>query len=111
MRYEGKDIKDTESEGQNERIVMRVFDKNGIPIYPKDVLKVFHFVGSRRKKYYMYKMVDREENGRLVIKHLSSDGDYKLLINGARLDKYEVVQGFEGVQPGCSFEDRERMSV
>jgi hypothetical protein len=32
-------------------------DKHGIPFEEFDVLKVFHFVGARRKKYYMYKIV------------------------------------------------------
>jgi len=84
-----------------------VFDKNGIPIFPKDVLKVFHFIGLRQKKHYMYKQVDRRENGYLVINHLSGDGDYRLPLNGERLDGCEIVQGFVG----GPFEDRERMST
>jgi hypothetical protein len=32
-------------------------DKNGIVIEEFDVLKVFHFIGARRKKYYVYKLV------------------------------------------------------
>lgn len=32
-------------------------DKNGVQFEEFDVLKVFHFVGARRKKYYMYKVV------------------------------------------------------
>jgi len=29
-------------------------DMHGIPIYPGDLLKTFHFTGPRRKKYYLY---------------------------------------------------------
>ncbi len=31
------------------------FDKHGIPIERGDIVKVFHFVGARRKRHYMYK--------------------------------------------------------
>jgi hypothetical protein len=31
-----------------------VFDKHGIPIYPGDLLRTFHFRGKRRKIYYLY---------------------------------------------------------
>lgn len=34
---------------------MTVYDKRGIPIERGDIVKVFHFVGARRKRYYMYK--------------------------------------------------------
>jgi len=33
------------------------FDKNGTQIKEFAVLKVFHFIGPRRKRYYMYKWV------------------------------------------------------
>lgn len=49
-----------------------VFDKNGHPIQPFAVLKVFHFVGSRRKKYYMYKRA-KMKDGELFAEHLESD--------------------------------------
>jgi len=29
-------------------------DMNGVPIYPGDLLKSFHFTGARRKRYYLY---------------------------------------------------------
>ena len=31
-----------------------VHDKNGIPIYPGDLIRSFHFIGPRRKRYYLY---------------------------------------------------------
>jgi hypothetical protein len=35
--------------------VATLYDKAGIPIEPGDVLKVFHFIGARGKRHYMYK--------------------------------------------------------
>lgn len=29
-------------------------DRRGVPIYPGDLLKSFHFTGPRRKKYWLY---------------------------------------------------------
>jgi len=58
-------------------IKMRFYDKKGIEIEEFDLLKVFHFIGARRKKHYMYKWV-RVVDGHLVGMHLMSDkpGNY-----------------------------------
>ena len=34
-----------------------VCDETGMLIHPRDVLRVFHFTGPRKKKEYMYKFV------------------------------------------------------
>ena len=34
-----------------------VKDETGKPIKERDVIRVFHFIGARRKKHYMYKYV------------------------------------------------------
>lgn len=47
---------------------MKVIDKHGIPIMPGDVLKVFHFVGARNKRHYMYKIAFLH-NGKLRAAH------------------------------------------
>lgn len=31
-----------------------VHDKNGVPVYPGDLIRSFHFRGARRKVYYLY---------------------------------------------------------
>jgi len=31
-----------------------VHDKNGVPVYPGDLIRSFHFRGPRRKVYYLY---------------------------------------------------------
>jgi len=40
----------------------KILDETGMIIYPGDCLKVFHFIGSRRKKYYLYKWVIIKNN-------------------------------------------------
>jgi len=47
-------------------------DKNGIVIEPYDVLKVFHFIGARRKRHFMYKLA-KEKDGYLRFYHLTKD--------------------------------------
>ena len=49
---------------------MKFYDKHGTEIKEFAVLKIFHFVGARRKKHYMYKWV-REREGHLVGVHLT----------------------------------------
>ena len=41
-----------------------IYDKKGIPIEVGDLLKTFHCVGPRRKKYYVYHVVI-EKHGKL----------------------------------------------
>lgn len=50
---------------------MKLFDKHGTEVKEFAVLKIFHFIGARKKKHYMYKWV-RNVNGRLVGMHLDS---------------------------------------
>ena len=38
------------------------YDKNGEQILEGDLLKVFHFIGVRRKKHYMYQVVVMEDS-------------------------------------------------
>ena len=38
------------------------YDKNGKQILVGDLLKVFHFRGARRKKYYMYQVAVMEDS-------------------------------------------------
>ena len=30
------------------------YDSRGVPIYPGDLLRTYHFTGPRRKRYYLY---------------------------------------------------------
>lgn len=96
-------------------------DKNQRPIRVGDVLKVFHFVGARRKKHFMYKQVVRTQwlggygNKPKVlyffVSHLNlkensvqGDGGYWLSMHEGMLPDYEIVQGSSD-----DFEDREKV--
>lgn len=92
----------------------RPHDKNGVPIYPGDLLKTYHFTGRRRKKYFLYHTVVEEE-GRLWIvptPHLEptkANGGGKCLINEYMdMSQIEVIHG-HGPSPYIYFEDRPRM--
>lgn len=80
-----------------------VLDKHGREIKPGDVLKVWHFIGRRRKVHYMYKWVLREERlGKnqtqfLRVSHLTTgnvEDAYWLQKDGSKLEEYEIVAGF-----------------
>lgn len=90
----------------------QAYDKNRRPIRVHDVLKVFHFIGPRRKRYYMYKQVaDIREtmSGRtfLVINHLEQgETPYHLFVKDDPVfNDYEIVQGYEG----GPFEQRKKL--
>jgi len=90
-----------------------LYDKTGREIFINDVLKVFHFTGARRKRYYMYKQVaglNRKMPGYLRINHLNGkDEGYNQKINGCVLENVEIVQGFG--DGSLSFEDRPKGKV
>lgn len=91
-----------------------LYDKNRRPIQDGDILKVFHFIGERRKKHYMYKMAGVYINkglecadAYLVIYHLPHEkGSYYEHADGRILQDYEIVQGHDF--DGTSFEDRKK---
>lgn len=93
-----------------------LYDKHGIPILPGDTVKVFHYVAAvRREKRYMYKFVLAVENraeGKpplMKLSHLNlKDEWYWELMDGRRMEHYEIVQGFGGVPSGDDYRDRER---
>ncbi len=80
-----------------------LYDKNGRQIMRGDVLKVFHFVGARRKRHYMYKQaLDTVMLGKtspapyLAISHLEMDGEhYHEREDGRVLRDYEIVQSVD----------------
>ncbi len=94
----------------------KLYDKKGREIMIFDLLKVFHFVGSRKKKYYMYKQVKEViflgENKCQFFKihHLENDNPqsyYVEKIDGRILKDYEIVQGY-GLNSSFYYEDREK---
>lgn len=85
-----------------------VYDKNRRPILEHDVLKVFHFIGARRKRYYMYKIAGKYVCGRLIIHHLPQfKGQYSFKADGQILEQIEIVEGYG--KDDLSYENRERL--
>ena len=89
-------------------------DKNGREIREGDVLKVFHFTGARRKRYYMYKLV-AEFNGVLCgvdIGQLATkprDEAHRYQLRAGDMGQTEIVEGFACKEGETSFEDRPRL--
>jgi hypothetical protein len=93
------------------------YDKHGTPIIRGDIVKVFHFIGSRRKRHYMYKQCLGEQllheshpEPYVLFSHLNfiedrtqRDGPYSIR-RGERLDDYEIVQSIK-----CDHEDRKKV--
>lgn len=95
---------------------MALYDKRGIPFERGDVVKVFHFVGARRKRHYMFKQcLGTREIGKVptpymafshlnfIEDHLAKDGAYLERLDGRVMDDCEIVQSIK-----CDHEERER---
>lgn len=93
-----------------------LYDKHGIPIERGDVVKVFHFVGRRRKRHFMYhQCLGVREIGagltpyvafshlNFVEDHLKQDGPYLQKPDDRVLTDYEVVQSMD-----CKHDERPR---
>lgn len=92
-------------------------DCKGREIMLGDTLKVFHFTGARRNKYWMYKhVVERvmlgTANPRPAFKlshlNLRPESYYWELIDGRHLEGVEIVQGYG--TDGTPFDDRPKHS-
>lgn len=89
----------------------QLYDKRGVPILRGDIVKVYHFTGPNRKRYYMYKQalgVSRVLNGGTVLfafDHLDMGKTEPYEERGPRLMDYEVVQGCD-----IDFNDRARLN-
>jgi len=89
-------------------------DKHGRPIRVGDILKVFHFIGARRKRYFMYKQVvdvmrlGSPPKSYLKISHLSMDPNeyYTERLDGRHLSDVEIIQS-----PDANFESRPRRAL
>ena len=95
-----------------------LYDRTGREIRVGDVLKIFHFTGARRKRYYMYQYVlgrRKLESGTelLHISYLGKDGPNKgwhTPIDGRCMEGWEIVQG-AGPRLGLGHEDRPKTYV
>lgn len=92
------------------------FDKNGIPIYPGDLLRTFHFTGPRRKKFFLYHVAvfDRDASAMRMVPvnhleptkrdHPDSRGGNPLLSDDLA-SVAEIIQGY-GPLPYLDYLDR-----
>jgi hypothetical protein len=88
--------------------VIALYDMHRREIKPFDVLKMFHFIGPRRKRFYMYKWVI-EKNGRLYGHHLGKRGDADaFMLSQNLLTNTEIVQGYDN--NGKDFTDRPKIA-
>lgn len=95
------------------------YDRKGIPIRSGDVLKVFHFIGARNKRHYMYKLawLHTLPDGKSYLMgcHLGMDAiggctisNSYVLPNGI-LEDYEIVSGYNNIDEELDFNDRPRV--
>lgn len=88
-----------------------IYDKHRREIMQGDIVKVFHFVGARRKRHYMYKQVigerllGKKQSPYWYLSHLSQreDDGYLMAKDGRVYTDYEIVQSVD-----CDFENRPR---
>lgn len=97
-----------------------LYDKRGYPINEGDILKVFHFIGSRKKKHFMYKQVGSyalmggPDKPYLMVHHLpyqepkpNQPGYYILFDDERTLTDYEIIAG-HGPDDIVVYTDRKR---
>ena len=94
------------------------WDSRGVPIYPGDLLKSFHFFGRGKKRYWLYHIVvDVEGSLRMISTHdewlRRDDVRAKEKLPGCLLlreytCKTRVIDGY-GPQGCLSYEDRPRV--
>jgi hypothetical protein len=111
----------SETKGIAERLDdLRLFDKRGITFHRGDVVKVFHFIGARRKRHYMYKQVlgfkmigPTKSSPYFKFGHLNMpddpedhDGYYLEAPDGRVLSGYEIVQSIK-----CDHDMRARSAI
>lgn len=73
---------------------MKIYDKNERLIREHDLLKIYHFTGARRKKYYMYKWVVERE-GKLRCIHLEKENEKGYPLFFITEEGTEIIQGSE----------------
>ena len=94
-----------------------LLDKNQREIRTGDTLKIFHFIGARKKKYYNYKYVlsknKVKNNEYFKVLHLGTDiADYYWLLNEDKILKdVEIVQGYNNKNKEISYEDRPKITL
>lgn len=89
-------------------------DCKGVPIYPGDLLKTFHFTGARRKKHWLYHFATMKDGSMWMINisnfgptNFILDGGGNCLLSDDLAAGCEVIAG-SGPKPYLDFDDRPR---
>lgn len=89
------------------------YDVKDRPIYPGDLLRTFHFVGSRNKRYYLYHTVVLEGNELYMVptchlepSHATGGGKANLKYMHPET-KSEIIHGY-GPSPYLRYDERPR---
>ena len=85
------------------RTVADIYDKNGLPIRQGDIVKMFHFIGARGKRHYMYKQAGEtvilgkaKPEPFMRFSHLDlTDAYFVEILDDRKRDDFEIVQGVE----------------
>lgn len=91
----------------------QLYDKNGVPVYPGDLIKTFHYTGSRKKKHYLYHTVVNKEGYLFMVPtshlepSLAKDGGVCLLRIGLTED-CEIISGMGPDLDWLPFDERPR---
>lgn len=90
------------------------YDRKGYPIHEGDLLKSFHFIGARRKRYWLYHVVVRDEQYDCLVMVPTQWLAGKGFQTGGRCwlsqdlaDDAEIISG-HGPGDCLSYEDRPR---
>lgn len=81
-------------------------DKNGKVIKEFDLLKVYHFTGARKKKYYMYKWVKRDKSTGHLMGHSLNYEDHCFNLYSA-VNNDLIWEDAEIIQRGCKDSHKE----
>lgn len=89
-----------------------VCDSRGVPIYPGDLIRSYHFTGARNKRYYLYHTAVYQDGGMWLVptSHLepakvASGG--KCLLGQDLMAEAEVISGY-GPGECVDYTDRPR---
>lgn len=92
------------------------YDKNGVPIYPGDLLKSYHFTGARRKKYWLYHLATIRDGAMWIVNvhnlattNFILDGGGNLFLTDEWAEKFEIISGY-GPKGCVDFEDRPKLT-
>jgi hypothetical protein len=91
-------------------------DKKGIPIYPGDLLRYFHFTGACRKKYFLYHVaVFVNGDMELVpISHLQAEqvrGGGRCMLSQDLASECEVISGHGPKPDFLSYDERVKVAI